>query len=105
MLALATPFVKPVVAWQSRKQSKQGRPVPVDKLLEMRLSGRLEQNNKTGSSAERYFGVHQATFLAHMARIRVFLLFLKLKIMIMKLRVDERGDRVEKGVPPMGSGC
>jgi hypothetical protein len=64
VFALGPPFVEAVVAWQARKQSKQGRPVPIEKLFEMGLPRSLEQNRQTSGFAERDFRVRQATPLA-----------------------------------------
>jgi hypothetical protein len=102
VFALGPPFVKAVVAWQARKQSKQGRPVPIKKLLKMRLTRSLEQNRQTSGFAERNFGVRQATSLAKVARIVLLGLFLELQILVVKLRVDERGDIVDQGGASFG---
>lgn len=44
MFALATPFIEPVVAGQSRKHSKDCRAVPIKKLLEMGYAAGLEDD-------------------------------------------------------------
>ena len=100
MRALGPPFVESVVAWQARKKPQQRRSIPVEKLLEMRLARRLKQNEQTSGFAERNFGVFEAASGPQMTRILQSTHFFELQILIVKLRVDQRGYMVEQGAPP-----
>ena len=105
MRALASPFVEPVVTGERREKAPQGWAVPIQKLFEMGLARRLEQNEKTGGFAERDFGVFHAASGPTVEHFGVFTLIGQRQILVVKLRVDERGDMVEQGVPPVGIGC
>ena len=64
----------------------------------------MEQNKQPSGFAERDFCVFQAASGPQMARIVPLGLLFEPDVLIVKLRVNERGDMVEQGAPPEGSG-